>query len=141
MESRWNRYFERQQQDPEIKDLVEQELATLRLGTTIVRMRERHHLTQTQLAARAGMSTSKISAIETGPKNVELATLIRIATALGYQFRPEFVPANGRKRAQSATARNSRTIRSRERALCIFAGGLLTSVQVGHRHPQNGRHI
>jgi transcriptional regulator with XRE-family HTH domain len=99
MASRWNRYFERQQQDPEMKDLVEQELATLRLGTTIARMRERRHLTQTQLAARAGMSASKISAIETGPKNVEVATLIRIATALGYQFKPEFVPAKARRRA------------------------------------------
>ena len=76
-----------------MKDLVEQELATLRVGTTIARMRERHHLTQTQLAARAGMSASKISAIEAGPKNVELATLIRIAAALGHQFKPKFVPA------------------------------------------------
>jgi transcriptional regulator with XRE-family HTH domain len=104
MATRWNRYFERQQEDPEMKDLVEQELATLRLGTTIARMRERHHLTQTQLAARAGMSASKISAIETGPKNVELATLIRIATALGYQFKPEFVPAKTKRRGRLAIA-------------------------------------
>jgi transcriptional regulator with XRE-family HTH domain len=104
MATRWNRYFEQQQEDPEMKDLVEQELATLRLGTTIAQMRERHHLTQTQLAARAGMSASKISAIETGPKNIELATLIRIATALGYQFRPEFVPTKTKRRGRLAIA-------------------------------------
>lgn len=104
MATRWNRYFEQQQQDPEMKALVEQELATLRLGTTIARIRERHHLTQTQLAARAGMSASKISAIEGGPKNVELATLIRIATALGYQFKLEFVSAKTKRRAGPETS-------------------------------------
>lgn len=110
MATRWNRYFERQQEDPEMKELVDQELATLRLGTTIAQMRERHHLTQTQLAARAGMSASKISAIETAPKNVELATLIRIATALGYQFKLEFVPAKTKRRTQAATAERGRRL-------------------------------
>ena len=93
MATRWNRYFERQIQDPELKGLVERELATLRLGVAIAKMREKRSLTQTQLAALAGMSASKISAIEGSPKNIELATLIRIAAALGYQFKPEFVPA------------------------------------------------
>jgi transcriptional regulator with XRE-family HTH domain len=110
MATRWNHYFEQQQEDPEMKDLVEQELATRRLGTTIARMREKHHLTQTQLAARAGMSASKISAIETAPKNVELATLIRIAAALEYQFKPEFVPARTKRRTDSATPERGRRL-------------------------------
>lgn len=104
--TRWNRYFERQQQDPEMKYLVERELATLRLGTAIARMREKRKLTQTELAARAGMSASKISAIESSPKNVELATLIRIATALEYQFRPAFVPAKTNRRAYTTARRH-----------------------------------
>lgn len=99
MATRWNRYFERQQRDPEMKGLIDRELAILRLGITIARMREKRNLTQTQLAAKAGMSASKISAIESGPKNLELVTLIRIAAALGYRFVPEFVPAKTRKRA------------------------------------------
>jgi transcriptional regulator with XRE-family HTH domain len=98
MATRWNRYLERQEEDPEMKDLVERELASLRLGAAIARMREKRHLTQTQLAARAGMSASKISAIESCPKNIELATLIRIARALGYQFKTEFVPARPARR-------------------------------------------
>lgn len=81
-----------------MKNLIERELAVLRLGTTIARIREKRKLTQTQLAAKAGMSASKISAIESGPKNVELSTLIRIASALGYRFVPEFVPAKTGKR-------------------------------------------
>jgi transcriptional regulator with XRE-family HTH domain len=105
MATRWGRYFERQQADPGMKNLIERELASLRLGTEIARMRAEQHLTQTQLAARAGMSASKISAIESSPKNVELATLIRIATALGYQFRTEFVRTK-KKHIHSTAARD-----------------------------------
>jgi transcriptional regulator with XRE-family HTH domain len=111
MATRWNRYFEQQLEDPEMKDLVERELAALRLGATIAKMRETRNLTQTQLAALAGMSASKISAIETGPKNVELATVIRIATALGYQFRPEFVPVRTKAGPQAATGARGRRLR------------------------------
>ena len=98
MASRWNRYYSRQMEDPELKELVERELAHLRLGAAIARMRQKSRLTQTQLAARTGMSASKISALENSPKNLELRTLIRIASALGYQFRPDFVPVKVRKR-------------------------------------------
>ena len=104
MTTRWNPYLERQLEDPEMKDLVDRELATLRLGAAIARIREKHHLTQTQLAARAGMSASKISAIESSPKNIELATLIRIATALGYEFKAEFVPTRAKRRRHLAAA-------------------------------------
>lgn len=87
------------------KRLVERELAALRLGAAIARMRAKRNLTQTQLAARAGMSASKISAIESSTKNVEVATLIRIAGALGYQFQPKFVPAKSTSRARRAARR------------------------------------
>ena len=107
MASRWSRYYERQMSDPEIRELVERELEHLRIGVLIARIREERHLSQTQLAARAGMSASKISAIENSPKNVELATLIRIAHALGYQFRPEFVRTKASRRAQWRPARAS----------------------------------
>lgn len=98
MATRWNRYYERQLEDPEMRELVERELVNLRLGVEIARIRKELHLSQTQLAARAGMSASKISAIESSPKNVEVVTLIRIAFALGYQFKPEFVPGKASKR-------------------------------------------
>ena len=104
MATRWNRHFERQLEDPGMKKLVERELANLRLGADIARMREERHLTQTQLAARAGMSASKISAIESSAKNVEIATLIRIARALGYQFKLEFVPTRARRRERLRAA-------------------------------------
>lgn len=105
MANRWNRYYERQMEDPEMKELVAKELENLRIGVLIARKREERHLSQTQLAARAGMSASKISAIENSPKNVELITLIRIAHALGYQFKPEFVPVKARSRRRLHHAR------------------------------------
>lgn len=105
MATRWDRYYKRQLDDLEMRGLVEKELANLRLGAEIARIREKRHLSQTQLAARAGMSASKISAIESSPRNVELATLIRIANALGYQFKPEFVPAKTGRRRQLRAAR------------------------------------
>ncbi len=98
MATRWSRYYDRQ--DAEMKELVERELAILRLGAAIARLRQKRRLSQTRLAALAGMSASKISAIESSSKNVELATLIRIAHALGYQFKPEFVPAKTSRRGQ-----------------------------------------
>jgi transcriptional regulator with XRE-family HTH domain len=107
MATRWDRYYERQLEDPRMRELVERELVNLRLGAEIARIRQKRHLSQTQLAARAGMSASKISAIESSPKNVELATLIRIALALGYQFKPEFVPERASKRGQLRLAHAS----------------------------------
>jgi transcriptional regulator with XRE-family HTH domain len=84
-----------------MKAFVQQEMAKLKIGTTIATLRERSHLTQTELAARAGMSASKVSMIESGPKNIELSTLIRLATALGYRFRTGFVRAKGRMHAMA----------------------------------------
>src|SRR5438445_12045565 len=98
MATRWNRYYERQLENPEMKALVERELVNLRLGAAIARIRQKQHLSQTQLGARAGMSAAKISAIENSSKNVELATVIRIALALGYRLRSEFVPESSGKR-------------------------------------------
>jgi transcriptional regulator with XRE-family HTH domain len=102
--TRWDRYFDRQMEDPAMKDLIERELAVLRLGAAIAKMRAKRKLTQTQLAALAGMSASKISAIESSATNVEVATLIRIAGALGYQFKPKFVPTKSNKHARGRRA-------------------------------------
>ena len=64
MATRFNRYYERQMEDAETRDLVEKELEDLKIGIQIARLREEEELNQTQLAARAGMNASKISRIE-----------------------------------------------------------------------------
>ncbi len=83
MTTRWNRYFRQQMENKRLRTLVERELESLRLGVQIARLREQEKLSQTKLAALAEMSAPKISAMENEPQNLTLATLIRVANALG----------------------------------------------------------
>jgi transcriptional regulator with XRE-family HTH domain len=86
-------------QDPEIRDLVEQELEDLEVGIQIAKLREREKLNQTQLAARAGMNASKISRIENSATNMTLSTLSRVAYALNRRVKIDFVPVKEARRA------------------------------------------
>jgi transcriptional regulator with XRE-family HTH domain len=80
----WDLYYRKQMGDPEMRALVEDELKALRVGAEIARLRREAHMSQTQLAARTGMSAPNISRIETSPaQNVTLETLVKIARALG----------------------------------------------------------
>ena len=88
--TRWNRFYEKQLKDKKLKEMVEQELEALRIGEKIAALREEERLTQTQLAARAGIAGSKISTIENSPQNLEIATLVRIARAAKRKLKIEF---------------------------------------------------
>jgi len=95
--NRLDRYIARQMQDPDFRDLVEKEVAALEVGIQIARLREALKMNQTQLAARAGMNASKISKIESSPKNVTLNTLTRLALALNRRIKIDFIPVSKRK--------------------------------------------
>jgi transcriptional regulator with XRE-family HTH domain len=97
MANRLDRYFEQQMRNPRVRKLVEQEVADLEVGILIARLRESLRMNQTQLAARAGMNASKISKIESSPKNVTLNTLTRIAHALNRKVKIDFVPISARR--------------------------------------------
>ncbi len=88
--TRWNRFYREQLEDKKLKTLVEQELEAMRIGEKIAALREEEGLTQTKLAAKAGMPSSKISALENEPQNLEIATLIRIARAANRKLRISF---------------------------------------------------
>lgn len=88
--SRWNRFYRKQMKNKKLRALVEQELATLEIGEKIAALREEEGMTQTRLAARAGMPSSKISAIESAPQNLEIATLVRIARAANRKLKINF---------------------------------------------------
>lgn len=105
MATRFDRYYERQMGNPNVRAEVETELASLEVGIQIARAREALHLNQTQLAARAGMNASKISRIENSSQNLTLNTLKRIADALGRKVNIELVPKKSkRERAGVAVA-------------------------------------
>jgi transcriptional regulator with XRE-family HTH domain len=82
MTTRWTRFYKAQMENTRLRRLVERELENLRLGVQISKLRTAAKLSQTKLAALADMSAPKISAIENEPKNVTIATLIRVAHAL-----------------------------------------------------------
>jgi transcriptional regulator with XRE-family HTH domain len=104
--SRWNRFYLKQLEDEEMKQLVERELNSLKLGIQIARLRKQGKLTQTRLAALADMSAPKISALENEPQNLTIATLIRVAHALGTKVEIKLIPRKaGKQRTRRRSAR------------------------------------
>ncbi len=107
MTNRWNRFYQKQMADNRLRDLVERELEGLKLGIQIAKLRQEEKLSQTKLAALADMSAPKISAIENEPRNLTIATLIRVAHALGSKVEIKLVPqkkARQRQRRRSSRA-------------------------------------
>lgn len=95
----WDRYYARQMKDPTTRRLVEDELRALRVGVQLARLRQEAGLTQTQLAAKVGMSAPNISRIESNPgQNMTLQTLVKLFGALDREI--SVVP---RKRRQGRT--------------------------------------
>ena len=71
-------------QAPAFQAQVEEELAAINVAQDLVALRESRGLSQAQLADRLGITQSAIAQLESAqPKNVELRTLVRVATALG----------------------------------------------------------
>ena len=92
----WDRYFRTQMKHPEVRRLVEEELKALRVGAQLARLRQRRGLTQTTLAAKAGMSAPNVSRIEASPgQNLTLGTLVRLARAMDYEPEITFKPRRG----------------------------------------------
>jgi transcriptional regulator with XRE-family HTH domain len=109
MATRWNRFYKKQMANPRLRDLVDRELENLQLGVQIARLRASERLSQTKLAALADMSAPKVSAIENEPRNLTVATLIRLAHALGSRVEIKFVQqkkgkASSRRRSMKAVA-------------------------------------
>ncbi len=107
MTTRWKRFYQRQMEDPELRELVERELDSLQLGVQIAKLRAAESLSQTQLAALAEMSAPKISAMENEPRNLTIATLIRVAHALGSKVEIKLVKKRKAKRGRRRHAQRA----------------------------------
>lgn len=95
----WHVYFQKQMGDSEMKGLIEEELKALRIGAELAKIRQRKGLSQTQLAAKAGMSAPNISRIENSPgQNLTLGTMLKLFSALGYEVSFDFQPRRTRAR-------------------------------------------
>lgn len=79
----WDRYFQSQMQDAELRTLVETERAALAIGHRLATLRRKRKLSQTQVAAALRMSPATISRLEHNAHNVTIETLLKVARALG----------------------------------------------------------
>ena len=86
----YKEYKEKVLQNPEVKaeyDALQPEYDIIQ---AIINARNEQHMTQTELAARTGITQADISRIENGTRNPSLAMVKRIAEGLGMQLRLEF---------------------------------------------------
>lgn len=102
-------------QSPAFQAQVEEELATINVAQDLVALRESRGLSQVQLASRLGITQSAIAQLESAqPKNVELRTLVRIATALGGRVDVSIRSSANRRRSRQpfrAVSTKSKTLR------------------------------
>ncbi|PIQ83073.1 MAG: transcriptional regulator [Candidatus Omnitrophica bacterium CG11_big_fil_rev_8_21_14_0_20_64_10] len=71
----------------------EEELEKLRIVDSLIRLRERQGLTQSQLAKRIGVSQPFIAKLESGEAhNFSMETLIKLAAALDSELEVRFHP-------------------------------------------------
>jgi len=88
--TRWDRIERSELDSKSLRELVEYDLRALEIDKRIAAARQQAGLTQTALAARAGMPGSKISSLENRTQNIEVATLIRIARAANCRLQISF---------------------------------------------------
>ena len=82
----WTRYYDEQMKDSTTRKLVEEELRSLRIGVQLAKLRQQRGFSQTQLAAKVGMSAPNISRIESNPsQNMTLQTMVKLFKALDYE--------------------------------------------------------
>jgi DNA-binding XRE family transcriptional regulator len=84
---------EEDRREPGFAAAVEAELASLKLNERMRELRRARHMTQEKLAERMGLTQSAVAQLEKpGSRRMEIATVARFATALGFRMRVEFEP-------------------------------------------------
>jgi predicted nucleotidyltransferase/DNA-binding XRE family transcriptional regulator len=83
--------------------------------------RLRGHLSQTELARRAGVAQSVISAYESGHREPSLATLTRLVEATGHSIKLDLEKNNGAVRGLPDTPIGRRLRRNRSALLAVAA--------------------
>ena len=85
-----NRFIGKEETPERIE--FENELKAEILAYQFKELRKKKHLTQTQLAEKTGMEKGQISKIENGKFNLTLATINKIALALGARVNFDLQP-------------------------------------------------
>lgn len=72
------------------QDKIKEEAKFIKAKMEIVRVRREKKLSQSALAKKMNVKREFISRIESGNQNITLATLLKIATATGKEFKFSF---------------------------------------------------
>jgi len=91
MKDDFQRYLEEQLQDPEFRELWEEDESERQIQRALIDARIEQDMTQQQLAEATGMNQRVISRIESGNCNTTFKTLQRLAKGLNKKLVIEFV--------------------------------------------------
>jgi transcriptional regulator with XRE-family HTH domain len=97
------------EEGPRFRAEVDAAYAEMLLEHQLAVLRDKEGITQAELARRLGVSQPVVARFESGNKTrgVEVATIVRYAAALGYEFLASFkkMPVAKQARAQAASVR------------------------------------
>lgn len=99
-------------------------------GDTIREARQLSHMSQSELARRAGVSQPVISAYERGHREPGMATLSKLVEATGHQLRVEVVPQADAGRGLPDTPMGRRLRRHRRAVITTAGRRRVTNVRV-----------
>ena len=85
--------LQRDLKDAKFREAFEAHYLEAMIAEKMHDLREKRHLTQKQLASKAGMAQNAVSRIEKGENSLTLRTVQRVAAAMGYMVKVEFRPA------------------------------------------------
>lgn len=99
---------------PEAEAMLAQARERLGISMRLHELREKEGLTQEDVAVRAGTSRTVIARLERpGYEGHTMSTLRKIAGAMGYLVKVEFVPVGGGGLVSTATAARARRVSSK----------------------------
>lgn len=80
----------------ELKQQLSEALLAGSIGDLLREARSRRGFTGIELAKKLGISKMRVSQLERAELNIEVATLARVASVLGYELKVEFVAGQER---------------------------------------------
>ena len=101
--------------DPELKELVAEELERLKISEALKSARKAAGMTQKEVAVRMNVNRALISQLEGRPQNVTVSTLVRYAAAVGGHMDFKI----SQNRPTSSTVRVRKTSRVTSTASCV----------------------
>ena len=84
-------HFREKSKDPRLRELFGLEKEKAKIVSLIIKYRADHHLNQSQLARKVGVSQQYISKLEEGDFS-NLATIQKVLLALGYHVALQAIP-------------------------------------------------